>query len=140
LGGIKPEDQSVEHEPGNPTPQFTMQRSSMTGADRSPNIYEANYRQRLTVGRLKARGSIGGREYLNFCSNDYLGLAAHLNIESFRNLKYGVGSGASTLSVVIALHITSWKKHPLQISADQERCYFPVAIWLTWNHDSIAER
>jgi 8-amino-7-oxononanoate synthase len=64
--------------------------------------HEANlYRQRLTVD--SAQGPVirsGGREYLNFCSNDYLGLAAHPKlIESFRNaaLKYGVGSGASHL-------------------------------------------
>jgi 8-amino-7-oxononanoate synthase len=64
--------------------------------------HEANlYRQRLTVD--SAQGPVirsDGREYLNFCSNDYLGLAAHPKlIESFRNaaLKYGVGSGASHL-------------------------------------------
>jgi 8-amino-7-oxononanoate synthase len=64
--------------------------------------HEANlYRQRLTVD--SAQGPVirsGGREYLNFCSNDYLGLAAHPKlIESFREaaLKYGVGSGASHL-------------------------------------------
>ena len=43
---------------------------------------------------------IDGREYLNFCSNDYLGLAAHPRvIERFRRAatEYGVGSGASHL-------------------------------------------
>lgn len=43
---------------------------------------------------------IDGREYLNFCSNDYLGLAAHPRVVA--RLKsaadeYGVGSGASHL-------------------------------------------
>ncbi len=59
------------------------------------------YRQRLTLE--SAQGPLvqeGGRQYLNFCSNDYLGLAAHPRvIERFRSAaaEYGVGSGASHL-------------------------------------------
>ncbi len=59
------------------------------------------YRRRLTID--SAQGPVirlGGREYLNFCSNDYLGLAAHPKvIASFRQAatEYGVGSGASHL-------------------------------------------
>jgi 8-amino-7-oxononanoate synthase len=59
------------------------------------------YRHRLTLD--SAQGPvvrIGRREYLNFCSNDYLGLAAHPRvIERFRQAaaQYGVGSGASHL-------------------------------------------
>ena len=59
------------------------------------------YRQRLTLD--SAQGPLvrmDGREYLNFCSNDYLGLAAHPRIiERFRSAaaQYGVGSGASHL-------------------------------------------
>lgn len=62
---------------------------------------EGLYRQRLTTD--SAQGPlvrVGGHEYLNFCSNDYLGLAAHPRvIERFRSAahKYGVGSGASHL-------------------------------------------
>jgi 8-amino-7-oxononanoate synthase len=59
------------------------------------------YRQRLTL--QSAQGpvvQVGGSQYLNFCSNDYLGLAAHPRvIASFRSAadQYGVGSGASHL-------------------------------------------
>jgi len=59
------------------------------------------YRQRLTL--QSAQGPvvrIDGREYLNFCSNDYLGLAAHPRVvERFCRAAahYGVGSGASHL-------------------------------------------
>ena len=59
------------------------------------------YRQRLTL--QSAQGPLvrlQGREYLNFCSNDYLGLAAHPRvIDSFQRAaaQYGVGSGASHL-------------------------------------------
>jgi 8-amino-7-oxononanoate synthase len=59
------------------------------------------YRHRLSME--SAQGplvQVGGRQYLNFCSNDYLGLAAHPRvIARFRSAaaQYGVGSGASHL-------------------------------------------
>ena len=59
------------------------------------------YRQRLTL--QSAQGPVvqlDGRPYLNFCSNDYLGLAAHPRvIAAFQRAaaQYGVGSGASHL-------------------------------------------
>lgn len=62
---------------------------------------EGLFRSRLTLE--SAQGPLvrmGGREYLNFCSNDYLGLAAHPRVvERFRSAaaEYGVGSGASHL-------------------------------------------
>ncbi len=59
------------------------------------------YRRRLTLD--SAQGPtvrLNGQDYLNFCSNDYLGLAAHPRlVASFQSAaaQYGVGSGASHL-------------------------------------------
>lgn len=59
------------------------------------------YRHRRTLE--SAQGplvQVEGRQYLNFCSNDYLGLAAHPQVVArFRRAanEYGVGSGASHL-------------------------------------------
>ncbi len=59
------------------------------------------YRQRLTLESPQGPVvRLAGRDYLNFCSNDYLGLAAHPRvIEALRRAAaaYGVGSGASHL-------------------------------------------
>jgi 8-amino-7-oxononanoate synthase len=59
------------------------------------------YRQRLTLQSAQgALVTVGDREYLNFCSNDYLGLAAHPRvINAFQRAaaSHGVGSGASHL-------------------------------------------
>nr|WP_241263180.1 8-amino-7-oxononanoate synthase [Parahaliea mediterranea] len=59
------------------------------------------YRERLNLASAQgARVRVAGRELLNFCSNDYLGLAAHPKVvESLRRAaaEYGVGSGASHL-------------------------------------------
>ena len=59
------------------------------------------YRQCLTLESAQGPAvRLAGREYINFCSNDYLGLAAHPRvIASLRAAaeRWGVGSGASHL-------------------------------------------
>lgn len=59
------------------------------------------YRQRRTLSSAQgAHVSVAGKILLNFCSNDYLGLANHPDIAQAMNLasdSYGVGSGASHL-------------------------------------------
>ena len=71
-------------------------REQLRGRER-----EKLYRRRLTLeGPQNTHVCVEGREYLSFCSNDYLGLANHPQLiaavcEGAR--KYGVGAGASHL-------------------------------------------
>jgi 8-amino-7-oxononanoate synthase len=56
--------------------------------------------RRVLESAQGARVRVGGREFVAFCSNDYLGLAAHPElIEAAREgaARYGVGAGASHL-------------------------------------------
>lgn len=59
------------------------------------------YRRRRTVETAQSTTvHVDGRDLINFCSNDYLGLANHpFVIDAFKNAAdlYGVGSGASHL-------------------------------------------
>jgi 8-amino-7-oxononanoate synthase len=57
-------------------------------------------RRRVLQSPQRARVTVDGREYVAFCSNDYLGLAAHpALVEAAREgaQRYGVGAGASHL-------------------------------------------
>ncbi len=61
------------------------------------HLYRAT---RISESAQQPRMHIGGKPYLTFCSNDYLGLANHPTIiQSFQQAsnKYGVGSGAAHL-------------------------------------------
>jgi 8-amino-7-oxononanoate synthase len=59
------------------------------------------YRRRRTLQSAQdAEVKVDGQSYINFCSNDYLGLANHADvIAAFQQAAndYGVGSGASHL-------------------------------------------
>ena len=64
---------------------------------------QALYRQRMVLDSPQAPElQVNGRQYLAFCSNDYLGLANHPEIKRSAQQavgKYGLGGGASHLIV-----------------------------------------
>lgn len=76
---------------------FSARLSAALTARREQNLL----RERLTIDSQQGpEVTLGGRTYLNFCSNDYLGLASHPRVVArLRSaaLEYGVGSGASHL-------------------------------------------
>ena len=78
-------------------PVFTNRLQSLLAQRRDDGLY----RQRQVLESPQGPEIVlAGRRYINFCSNDYLGLAAHPKVvDSFRRAaaQYGVGSGASHL-------------------------------------------
>ncbi len=106
--------------------------------------------QQLDAARLRRRRrvadtpcaphvTVDGRPMLAFCSNDYLGLAAHPRlVEALREgaARYGVGSGASHLIWAIRARTccsrsaspNSWRR----IWKRRARCTSAPATWPTW--------
>jgi len=78
-----------------------MKGFATLAADLARRKQEHLYRTRLVMQSPQgAEIVIAGKKYLNFCSNDYLGLANHPDvISAFQQAaqEYGVGSGASHL-------------------------------------------
>ncbi len=98
-------------------PGFSQRLEEMLAQRRDAGLY----RHRITLESPQGpRIRLNGREYLNFCSNDYLGLASHPKlIEGYRQAaeQYGVGSGASHL---VCGH--SYAHHQLEEALAQFTC------------------
>ena len=94
------------------------------------------YRTRLNVASgCSSTLEVDGSELVNFCSNDYLGLAAHpdINLALKKAVdQYGTGSGASHL---VSGHSTVHQQLEEQLQSlpgDPELFYTPPGIWPIW--------
>lgn len=76
---------------------FDQQLAQDLAERRSRSLYRTRH---VLAGPQGAQVVVDGRRYLNFCSNDYLGLASHPRVLSALERaarEYGVGSGAAHL-------------------------------------------
>ena len=96
---------------------------------------EGLLRYRRTVeGSQDTHVKVDGRDFISFCSNDYLGLASHplLVAAACEGAElYGVGAGASHLvsGHNMAHHLV--EKNLQSLSNCRRPCCFPPVIWQT---------
>ena len=80
---------------------------------------------------------VEGRQLLNFCSNDYLGLANDPRVrEAFKQGvdEWGVGAGASHL--VTRERTMRWRRRSPILLAGPARCCSPVVMRPTWERST----
>lgn len=78
---------------------------------------------------------IEGRRYVQFCTNNYLGLANHPEVvDAVREAasRWGVGSGASAWLPAQCNCTMSLKRSLLRLRARMRHCCFQLVLWLTW--------
>lgn len=93
----------------NPTSSIDNILSPALAERRAKNLYRS---RRVIESPQAPQVSVDGKTYISFCSNDYLGLANHLDVvTAFQKAasRFGVGSGASHL---VAGH--SFEHHALE--------------------------
>ena len=94
------------------------------------------YRSRLVVETPQGvHTHIDGKDYLTFCSNDYLGLANHPDIvEAFHKGldNFGAGSGAAHLITGHSRAHHALEEELAAFCSDHGYCCFPPVTWLTW--------
>jgi 8-amino-7-oxononanoate synthase len=100
----------------------------------SGQLPDGLYRRHLTLeGSQSTHVSMAGREYLAFCSNDYLGLAGHPQLiaavcEGAR--QYGVGAGAFHLISGHSSAHYALEEALEHFTGFPRTCYSPSDTWL----------
>jgi 8-amino-7-oxononanoate synthase len=109
---VPPDDSSfLFHHPRNPMWRERLRQ------DHTQRKADSLWRQRVVVESAQGREvTIDGKVYLNFCSNDYLGLASHPALTTAAinaTKKMGTGSGASHL---VCGHMTEHHQLELELA------------------------
>jgi hypothetical protein len=116
-----------------PNPERRTPNSELDFSEALARLDEQGLRRQLSAAEEAGptRLVLGGKSYLNFASNDYLGLAQHPEVREAAKVaidRFGVGSGASRLVTGSHRLMPNWKRKLPGGNVCRARWLFPAAM------------